>query len=161
MLRIRSAALTAGVVLGGVLALGEPAFSQQMARPRAPRQYRGVTNEPYVSPYLNIVRPGADPAFNYYTLVQPQLQQQQFNLQQNRNVQNLGRQLQQQEAEIMTPYGAIGRRRSTGRAATYMNYSHYYPALGAGPSGGRRYTSSAGAGGMGMGMSMGGMGGGY
>jgi|SRR6185437_2726146 len=152
--------LASGVAFWAVLALGEPVFSQQMSRPRAPRQYRGVANEPYVSPYLNLVRPGSDPGLNYYTLVQPLLQQQQINLQQNRNVQNLGRQLQQQQAEIMTPYGAVGRLRPTGRGATFMNYSHYYPGLGAGSSAGRQYTSAA-AGGGGMNMSMGGMGGGY
>lgn len=160
MPRGKSAALILTAVLCGLFAVNEPVYSQQTARSRGPRQYRGVTNEPYVSPYLNIVRPGADPAFNYYTLVQPQLQQQQFNLQESRNVQNLGRQLQQQQTELMTPYGAIGGIRPTGHVATYMNYSHYYPALGAGPSAGRRYTSSISRGG-GMGFSMGGMGGGY
>jgi hypothetical protein len=144
------------------VAASQTAFSQQIARPRGSRQYRGVASEPYVSPYLNLARPGTDPGFNYYTLVQPQLQQQQFNQQQNRRTQALQRQVYQQQAEIMTPYGAVGGIRPTGRAATFMNYSHYYPGLGAGPSaGGRRYTSSLGGGGMGMGMgmSMGGMGG--
>src|SRR3569623_537184 len=133
---IRTAALTASAFCCICLLAVKPAFPLQFGRARAPRQYRGVTNEPYVSPYLNLVRPGADPGFNYYTLVQPELQQWQFNQQQRGAVQGLDRRLQQQQAEIMTPYGPVGGIRPTGRSgATRMNYSHYYPDLGSGPSG--------------------------
>ena len=150
-----------------VLSFSSEAFSQSN-RPRAPRRYRGVTNEPYVSPYLQLVRPDSDPGFNYYTLVQPQEQQLQLNQQQLQQNFRFGRQIQQTQAEIMTPYGPRNTIRPTGRVATYMNYSHYYPGLsGGGAAGGGRQYRSGGGGGMGMGgmgmggMGMGGLGGGY
>ena len=133
----------------------------QTTRSRAPRRYRGVANEPYISPYMNLVRPDGDAAFNYSTLVQPQLQQMQFNQQQAQENFAFGRQIQQTQAEIMTPYGLRSTMRPTGGVATRMNYSHYYPDMGGGPSGGgRKFTSSLGGGGGGMlGGGMGGTGG--
>lgn len=159
-----NAALIVPATLLAVVLICDQGFAQN-ARPRAPRRYRGVTNEPFTSPYLNLVRPDADPGFNYYTLVQPQVQQIDMNQQQFQQNFRFGQQLQQTQAEIMTPYGPRNTIRPTGRLATRMNYSHYYPDMGSGPSGGgRKYTSSAGGGGMsmgGMGMGMGGFGGGY
>lgn len=162
MRRIGRAVISCAAVTSLFLALGKDACGQ-IRRPQGVRQYRGVTNEPYVSPYLNLIRPGADPGFNYYTLVQPELQQLNFNQQQRGAIQGLGRQLQQQQAEIMTPYGPAGGIRPTGRGATFMNYSHYYPEMGVGQSGGRRYQSDSGGGGGfgGAGGGFGGMGGGY
>ncbi|HUY90215.1 MAG TPA: hypothetical protein VMV10_15870 [Pirellulales bacterium] len=158
MLKVCKAALIVPAASLAILMVSNEAFSQN--RPRAPRRYRGVSNEPYVSPYLNLVRPGADPGFNYYTLVQPQVQQEDFNLQQGRQMFGLGRQIQQTQAEIMTPYGPRNTIRPTGRVATRMNYSHYYPNMGGGPSGGgRKFTSGGGGGGMGGGMGGMGMGG--
>lgn len=160
--KLPRAALCLTVVCWGFLAAGEAAFAQQYGRARAPRQYRGVSKEPYVSPYLNLVRPGGEAGFNYFTLVQPQTQQMQFNQQQVRNVQGLNQQFQQQQAELMSPYGPVGGIRPTGYSGVgFMNYSHYYPGFGGGASaGGRTYSSSSGGGmGMGgMGMGMGGMG---
>lgn len=164
MLKPCKVAATVLAALFAIVLVCNEGFAQN-GRPRAPRRYRGVTNEPFTSPYLNLVRPDADPGFNYYTLVQPQVQQIDMNQQQVQQNFRFGQQLQQTQAEIMTPYGPRNTIRPTGRLATRMNYSHYYPDMGSGPSGGgRKYTSSAGGGGMsmgGMGMGMGGFGGGY
>lgn len=163
MLKSYNAALIVPATLLAVVLICDQGFAQN-ARPRAPRRYRGVTNEPFTSPYLNLVRPDADPGFNYYTLVQPQVQQMDMNQQQVQQNFRFGQQIQQTQAQAMTPYGPRTTIRPTGRIATRMNYSHYYSGLGGGSSGGgRTYTSSSGGGGMGGfgGMGMGGFGGGY
>jgi hypothetical protein len=119
------------------------------------RRYQSATAEPSISPYINLVRPFSDPSFNYFSLVQPQLQQQQAAQIQGKQIQGLGRQLQQDEK--MGPYGAINTLPATGsRVATRQNYSHYYPSRGGSGGGGggasrRAYSSGGGGGGMGMG----------
>ena len=163
----QTALVVPAVSLALVLLVTSEGFSQ-ITRSRAPRRYRGVTNEPYVSPYMNLLLPNSDPGFNYSALVQPQLQQMEMNQQQARENFMFGRQIQQTRAEYMTPYGPRNTIRPTGRIATRMNYSHYYPEMGGGPGGGgRQYKSSMGGGGGSMfgggmgGMGMGGMGMGF
>lgn len=151
---------------GAVLDCASTANAQASRRPI--RRYQNATAEPFVSPYLNLIRPGADTGLNYATLVQPQLQQQRNSQLQYQQFQSLNRQVQQQQQTMSTPYGPVGGIRGTGeRVATRGNYSHYYPALGLGGSGAgksRNYPnpiqSSGGGFGMGMGMGMG-MGGGF
>lgn len=132
-------------------------LSTSMAIAQAPRRpmrrYQSSTNEPFVSPYLNMARPGADPSFNYTTLVQPQLTQQRNTQIQANQLQTLNRDVQQQGA--LGAYGAVGGMRATGgRAASYGNYSHFYPSRGAGASGGKaaRNYPSPSAGGSGFGV---------
>ncbi|HVX13069.1 MAG TPA: hypothetical protein VHC22_17935 [Pirellulales bacterium] len=100
---------------------------------RAVSRYQSSVNEPYVSPYLNLARPGADPGFNYSTLVQPQIVQQRNTELNAARIQGLNRDLQMQQTKV-GPYGPLGGMRATGRGASYRNYSHYYPSL-AGPGG--------------------------
>lgn len=70
---------------------------------------------PTVSPYLNLFRPEASRVFNYYTLVRPQLVQDQINAQQHFQLQVL----QQAEAEqAARPPGGAPRR--------FMHYGGYY-----------------------------------
>jgi hypothetical protein len=102
---------------------------------------------------LNLIRPGADPGFNYYTLVQPQLQQQQITQQQGSQIRGLNRQLKQQQQNKPTPYGGVRTMRPTGGGASVQNYSHYYPRKGGGGGAGRTLSAGIGSGG--------GMGGGY
>lgn len=133
---------------------GSAAWAQSVRRPGI-RRYQNMNSQPLVDPSLNLIRGGADPGFNYFTLVQPQYQQQQYNQTQSRQLQGLNREVQQQSK--VGPYGAVGGIRPTGGrgAATYRNYSHYYPGAGAGGTA-RSFkgSSGAGAGGMGMGMGM-------
>jgi len=86
---------------------------------------------PTVSPYLNLQQLGTNPlvAQNVYqTMVQPQVQQQQQQIEQisqRRQMQKLQNQVQQIGRDTS------GRQidesiRATGHRATYMNYSHYY-----------------------------------
>ncbi|HVA49970.1 MAG TPA: hypothetical protein VNH11_26630 [Pirellulales bacterium] len=131
------------------------ATAQAIRRPGI-RRYQSMNTEPIVSPYLNLARPGGDPGFNYFTLVQPQVQQQSYQQTQNAQIRGLNQQLQQQAKE--GPYGPVNTIRPTGRGASFRSYSHYYPSKGAGGGGGapaRNYpSSSGGSGGMGMGMGM-------
>lgn len=146
---------------GLLLVAALPASAQSPRRRSGVRRYPSVTSEPLVSPYLNLALPTGDPGFNYMTLVQPQLQQQRYNQQQTAQTQLFNRELQQQEHAFMTPYGPIGGIRPTGGiAATFQNYSHYYPSKGQGASGGRprQYRVSGLGGAAGGGMGMGGMG---
>jgi len=82
-----------------------------------------------VSPYLNLFRTdtnGAPNAFNYSTLVQPQLQQQQVNEQlQRQNLQN-SRRLQQIAAQPqLNPQGSK-EEYPTGHQTVFSYKSHYY-----------------------------------
>lgn len=81
---------------------------------------------PTTSPFLNLLRPDSGAVPNFHSLVRPaisqgaafQRQQQQLRRQRVliRQLEEVG--MQQRAAEI----------RSTGAAATFRNYLHYYPA---------------------------------
>lgn len=133
-----------GVLVGSEC---DTAFAQAGRRPM--RRYQSTVGEPFISPYLNLARPGADPGFNYFTLVQPQMQQQRNNEINASRIQGVNSDLQQAKSSA---YGPVQRIRPTGGAATFRNYSHFYPSLGGGGGAGRRFASSAnsGAGGMGV-----------
>lgn len=138
--------------LVGVVFWGEcqSAEAQSVRRSGKIRRYQTL-GEPFVSPYLRLVQPGSQPGFNYFNLVEPQLQQMENTRLNASRIQGLNRDLQQQAKE--TPYGRQLRIRATGGAASYKNYSHFYPAMGGGGGGAaRQYKSSAssGAGGFGM-----------
>ncbi|HEV3345132.1 MAG TPA: hypothetical protein VG125_32445 [Pirellulales bacterium] len=151
-----------GLALALVVGQGSLAAAQG-GRRTGMRRYQNAVAEPTASPYLRLIQPGSDPGLNYFNLVQPQMQQQRLNQQQTQNYQALGRQLQQDERQ--GPFGAMTQMRATGgRAASFQNYSHYYPRMGGGGGGGgggatpsRTYQSAGGSGG-GM---MGGFGGGF
>ena len=93
-----------------------------------------VFNRPTVSPYLNLLRPQGGVAIpNYQALVRPQLQQQQINQQQGRQLQQLQRRTYQGPSS-QSSAGAPIAIRSTGHTTGFMNYSAYFPQLQA-PSG--------------------------
>jgi hypothetical protein len=86
---------------------------------------------PAVSPYLQLQQQGTNPlqAQNVYqTMVQPQIQQQQQQIEQisqRRQMSRLQNQVQQigRDTSSRQIDESI---RATGHRATYMNYSHYY-----------------------------------
>lgn len=148
------------------LVLLPPSFASAQAprrRSRGRKYQSSVTSEPYVSPYMNLILPTGDPGYNYMNFVQPQIQQQRYNQQQSAQTRSLDREIQQQE-QMTGPYGPIGGIRPTGgNAATFGNYSHYYPSKSGVSSSPRQYKVrglGGAGGGMGMGMGMG-MGGGF
>src|SRR5437868_12311218 len=100
-------------VTGFVLLAGGPAHGQGVGRP--PGNPLGT---PVLSPYLNLAR-GGNAAINYYGIVRPQ--------------QELRRDYNQLQQELLTNQNALttidpgALQLTTGHAARFFNYSHYYP----------------------------------
>jgi len=111
-----------------------------------------VPPQPVYSPYLNMLWGGGGPAFNYFALVQPQLQFQQQSAQLQYQLNRTNQAIQATNAALVAgadPYLPI-----TGRGATFGYYSHYYPALSGGRFGGaagRGFSSGFNRGGLGIG----------
>jgi hypothetical protein len=99
----------------------------------AQQPFSNTQSSPTVSPYLNLVgRNGSQGGFAaYQNLVQPYLQQQQTNLQQQQQIQSLQH---QQQTSLAGPEhrGISTAIRGTGHVTAYMDYLHYYSKPGAG-----------------------------
>lgn len=99
------------------------------ARPQQQQKpYDHLQRTPTISPYLNLERDdnSASVATNYHTLVRPQLQQQATNRRQQRELQQLGRELQHYEAQLPTAPGGSDSIRSTGHSVRFLNYLQFY-----------------------------------
>lgn len=83
--------------------------------PRIPMR-NAPAYQPTVSPYANIFQPGVSRIFNYYTLVKPQLVQQQVNQQRSAQIQILQQQL---EAGGASP-------KASNNGGRFMNYGRYF-----------------------------------
>jgi hypothetical protein len=106
-----------------------PSFGPTSGPPGG-KPFAGYTPEPTVSPYLNLFREDLDGSgdLNYNTLVRPQLQQQQFNQQMQRQSLDLAKRLQSMAAQSdFNPEGSKSQY-PTGHSTTFMYYGHYYPA---------------------------------
>jgi hypothetical protein len=115
----------------GLLCVGAGEGRAQPPAPGVPR--------PTFSPYLNLARPGTNPAINYYGLVRPEMQFRQsiLNLQSSvaANQQSLGALEAEREAL-----------RGTGHSIQFMNYGGYFMNYGpsAGTTGFLKYGLSSG-----------------
>jgi hypothetical protein len=99
-------------------------LSVSSARAQGPvRPLTGAPNPPY-SPYLNLVRPGANPAINYYGLVRPQNE---F----ARSMQALQSQMNSTQ-QSLADQQATGDDLTTGHAIYFMNYGGYFMNTNAG-----------------------------
>ncbi|HTQ39628.1 MAG TPA: hypothetical protein VMJ32_11400 [Pirellulales bacterium] len=98
---------------------------------QAQQPFSNVQSSPTVSPYLNLTNRGNGGLANYQTLVQPFLQQQQTNIQQQQQIQGLQK---QQQATLTGPEsrGISNTIRGTGHVTAYMDYLHYYQRPGTG-----------------------------
>jgi hypothetical protein len=97
----------------------------------ASKPFTSYSPSPTVSPYLNLFREdlegGGD--FNYNTLVRPQLQQQQFNQQVQRQNLAVERQLQAFAAQgDFNPQGSTSQL-PTGHQTVFRYYGRYYPRM--------------------------------
>jgi len=91
---------------------------------------------PIINPYLNLLRPGASPAFNYITLVQPQRYA-------NNAIQQLGQGVANNQQAIATMSSDPGQL-ATGHHAGFMTSRKYFLTGGAGV-GGQGIGTGAGA----------------
>jgi hypothetical protein len=111
--------LAAALLVAGASTAQAQQFGGYTRPPTAPG-YR-----PPVSPYLNILRPGGNPAVNYYNLTRPQ---QQFGASIAQNQADLLALQQQQQPQG----GDLGGQTSsgvgpiTGHRSSFYNYGHYY-----------------------------------
>ena len=106
------------VVLGGLATT---------TRAQTSRPFDNYTPPPSVSPYLNMLNNNGNPIVNYQLLVKPQIEQRSLNQQSTAAI----KQLQQQIGSEKAPSASPGKQRlrTTGHAATRVNYSHYFPAM--------------------------------
>jgi hypothetical protein len=92
------------------------------------KPYSNYSTGPTVSPYLNLFRNdlNGQSQFNYSTLVEPQLQQQQLNTQLARQTSNTERRLQSIAAQ--SDYNPQGDRNEapTGHQTVFQYFGHYY-----------------------------------
>lgn len=93
------------------------------------KPFQGFSQGPAVSPYLNLFRVDQNgfQGFNYNTLVQPELQQQQF--QQRQQQQNVTTTRRLQAISAMADYNVQGAKDQfpTGHQTVFQYTGHYYP----------------------------------
>lgn len=118
--------LTLGIVcaLAAVATVGS---GSGLAQPPVPGA-RGPETRPPFSPYLNLARPGASSAVNYYGLVRPQLQFRQA-------VQNLQSDVTANQQAIGGLHSGAGGMPGTGHPTVFLNYGNYF--LNSGPAAGQ------------------------
>jgi hypothetical protein len=104
------------VLVGLVLALTVAAGPARAQYPVNSRGVPGYTSPP-VSPYINLLRSGSNPAINYYGLVRPQFQFQNSITGLQQQVTTLDQTQAEAEAGVLP---------STGHPVQFFNYSHYY-----------------------------------
>ena len=124
MKRLTLAALVALALSPGVL--------HAQLGPYAPPTTNNPYQRPTMSPYLNMLRPGANPAINYYGLVRPQMQT-------NRTLQTFQQELTpvasglfstaQQQVGVQIPVP------TTGHQVQFYNYGTYFQGVNSTSSG--------------------------
>jgi hypothetical protein len=127
--------------------------------------YQLPSSRPAVSPWLNLLRPGSNPANNYYNLVQPQFE---FGA----GINNLQQQTLANRGAISSLEGGLAAQYTTGHRTGFMTQNRYFlnnnsgaAGTSRGPAGGNRAlagpTSSSSGLGQGFGQGSGGIGQGY
>lgn len=110
---------------------GIPNFNLGSSPTLASKPFTGFSPEPTVSPYLNLFREDFDGNgdLNYSTLVRPQLQQQQFNSNVQRQNMEMARKVQAISAQPdFNPRGSESQY-PTGHPTVFMYHGRYYPGL--------------------------------
>ena len=95
----------------------------------AAKPFSSFSPSPTTSPYLNLFREdfGGNSDLNYNTLVRPQLQQQQFNQQVQRQGQEIARRMQSMAAQSdFNPQGDKNQY-PTGHQTVFGYYGHFHP----------------------------------
>ena len=133
----RPACIALGILLGLLTACMEgPAQAQA---PGLPYPYTPSGRKPAVSPYINLLRPGTDPAINYYGLVRPEISFTNSLAQLQGQQASLASQQQQQEL------GAYSSLPPTGHATGFMTQGRYFMRPASGGVQGTTFIKSAAA----------------
>lgn len=119
----------AGAVLGAHPQ--RPAQAVAVPRPmsRGARPFASVEREPTISPYLNLFRDDEDndeAVPNYFTLVRPQVEQRQINLQQQRELQRIESRVRTVQYEQEAGTARTGPLPATGHGTRFFNTGSYY-----------------------------------
>ena len=93
-------------------------------RNRVTRRAAAAQRTPSFSPYLNLLRNDTNPALNYYTLVRPQVRQDQTNRVRQAELDELQEEVTPQTIRRGSPQPV----RSTGHASRYMDYQRFFNA---------------------------------
>jgi hypothetical protein len=93
-------------------------------RNRVARRAAAAQRTPSFSPYLNLLRNDFNPALNYYTLVRPQVNQDQTNRVRQAELDELQDEVTPQTVRRGAPQPV----RSTGHASRYMDYQRFFNA---------------------------------
>ena len=97
--------------------------------PHNGKPFQTASTGPTVSPYLNLFREEeatTEAAPSYYAFVRPQLEQQAANQQQQRDIQQLQRQLQATSATRVVPQYRAATVPGTGTPARFMDTAQFY-----------------------------------
>ena len=126
--QMRMWVVVAAMAAGGSLGMAGTAAAQGNGQ----LPFSNMYSRPTVSPYLQLQQQGMNPLQNqniYQTMVQPQVQQQQQQIEMLNQRRQLGKvQGQVQQIQQSSQARQLNETiRPTGHASTYMNYSHYYP----------------------------------
>jgi len=100
-----------------------------IARPSTQKPFSNIQPRSTVSPYLNLTldeAAGGVAVPTYQSIVRPQLEQQRFNQQQQRQVSQLQSQLNSLHNAGGVPITGSRQVRPTGHSTGFMNMSHYF-----------------------------------
>jgi hypothetical protein len=118
----RSALLTASLALACCIGQAQPAGAQY--------PYGNPASRPIINPYINLLRGGASPAFNYNTLVRPELEfRQSINQLANQTAQN------QQAITGLSQQPPAAGQLVTGAQTGFQNHGIYFGTTTGGPAG--------------------------
>lgn len=107
----------------------QPKINYQSGPVSTAKPFSGFSPSPTTSPYLNLFREdfAGNSDLNYNTLVRPQLQQQAFNQQVQRQSQDMSRRMQAMAAQPdFNPQGDKNQL-PTGHTTTFGYYGHFHP----------------------------------
>jgi hypothetical protein len=93
------------------------------------KPFSNISREPTISPYMLLFNNDGlrDTSFNYQTLVQPMLQQQQINQQVNRQQQQINQQISAMAARNAFSVQGSEQLPPTGHAAVFNNTLNFFP----------------------------------
>src|SRR5262249_25122255 len=111
---MRTSVLTMAVLV----ALLAPFFAASGARGQYPASGPPTTSPPPVSPYINIIRRGADPGINYYGIVKPQVDTRASIQGLQQQVQSINNDVQQGNQQTGLP--------TTGHPVQFQNLTPYF-----------------------------------